>query len=149
LGSADHFLISRLYDFEQLPFHKAVVAFEEALKLTLAELARLKLLRLDRTSVEESISSGRWRRFDDQVALAQIREFHDAATGDKNFEHVMPFVSALLDRKAPKLVHGVEYMERLTKETDAEFEKLKAEVELAGLNACDEMGIDRRLAFTW
>jgi HD superfamily phosphohydrolase len=58
LGAADHFLISRLYDFEQVPFHKAVVGYEEALKRTLAAMINSGAIDLSKKAIQEQVANG-------------------------------------------------------------------------------------------
>ncbi len=149
LGSADHFLLSRFYDFEQLPFHKAVVGFEEALKHTMLGMAEEGMIQLDRASIEGSIASGSWRRFDDQQVLAKIRDFRDLAANDTKFEQVLPYVNAVLDRKAPKLVLAFEYLEQVTAVSSAEFNERVKQVSAAMRRVFDMHGIPASSTFLW
>lgn len=149
LGSADHFLMSRLYDFEQLPYHKAVVGFEEALKVTLQKMSENRHLDFRRENIEKLIKNGTWRRFDDQLFLNKIRDFYDEIDTDPNFEDVLPYTRSLLDRKAPKLAFELDFIENINDATTKKFSEDSKKLEEIASSVCKDMGIDERHVFWW
>lgn len=150
IGSADHFLVSRLYDFEQLPFHKSVVGFEEALKITLRSMMGAGALDLSRSGIKEQISKGKWRRFDDQFVMERIRQFRDdVAESNKKYEEVIPFIDSILNRRAPKLVFSSEFVQQMSEKNDFEFERYFDSIASIVEAVCLEEGVEKHLTFSW
>ncbi|MDP2781585.1 HD domain-containing protein [Devosia sp.] len=149
IGAADHFLVSRLYDFEQVPFHKAVVGYEEALKKTLAAMMRDGALDLSRRAVAGMVADETWRRFDDQTMMGKIRVFKDEISASSPSDQVIPFVDCILNRRAPKLVLDFQYLDRQSEESEEKFDNLAAECSDLATATYWEFGVDPELTFTW
>lgn len=110
VGPADHFLMSRSYDYAQLPFHKAVVGFEEALKKVLAAMHKDGFLDLRRQSLASLIATGEWQHFDDQRIYEAMRSYKSKITGDTSRGDTLLYLRSIFERRAPKLVFSLEYM---------------------------------------
>lgn len=101
LRAADHLLISRVFAYQQVPYHKTVVALESMLEHVLKDLLDDKLLDCSRSVIAKRISEGSWAEFDDAYVLGQIRLAR--ASADKGSSKWLR-ADAVLSRKPPKLL---------------------------------------------
>ncbi len=99
--SADHLLISRFYDYIQIPFNKTVAALEWSLVTCLEELLRREALNCSGKAVEEKILSSEWKHFDDQMVIAHLRNLLPEL---KKGSAIRDHATAILDRKPAKLI---------------------------------------------
>lgn len=100
--SADHFLISRYFDYTQLVFHKTLVGLEEALKDVIGGLIEKGLLDCSGPTMKKRIQNRALSSFDDQWIIALIREAVEKH-GDKD-EIFARKAQCVLMRDAPKMV---------------------------------------------
>lgn len=146
LRAADHFLLCRYFDYQQVAFHKSVAAFELVLKQVVRAMLGAGKLVLDRKKVGEMISGGEWISFDDGYVLGLIREF---STKLKSTDPVQVQCTSILSRKPPKLLGEIE----MIKEDDATNEKQFAHYRRALEKKLDEWAdkysIDRKLWYLW
>lgn len=73
LRATDHLLVSRFYDFLQIPFHKTVAALEWSLEEAVKIMLRDGDIDLSEAGVFSSIGSGMWSSLDDAYLLEVIR----------------------------------------------------------------------------
>jgi hypothetical protein len=106
LKAADHLLISRYFDYQQLPFHKTVVAIELLLEEIFEELFRLGIIDCSALSMLRKVADGSWASFDDQHVTEVFRNFlRDPPSGS---EGVCNKIRAILDRRPPTLLASAE-----------------------------------------
>lgn len=100
LRTADHFLLCRYFDYQQVTYHKTVVAFELVLKDVVSCLLSEGMIKCSADEVSIAITRGEWCQFDDAYIFGKIRELSERTT-----DKVMRVKSrALLYRHAPKLI---------------------------------------------
>jgi HD superfamily phosphohydrolase len=103
--AADHFLLSRFFDYQQITYHKTVAALEWALSDVLTKMLQADILELSADDVTAMIQDGSWRTFDDAHVIGLIRE-HREVLG----EIVRRKIDAVLHRHPPKLLVETEYI---------------------------------------
>ena len=81
LRTADHFLLSRYFDYQQVAFHKTVASLEWILKDLLAALLKDREIDGSARWVEGAIESGAWEIFDDAAVIEKIRRLAVHAEG--------------------------------------------------------------------
>lgn len=100
--SADHFLVSRYFDYTQLVFHKTVVGLEEVLKDVISELISNGVIDCSGKAMKERIINGSYSSFDDQHLIGIIREaISTLGAKDEIFKRK---AISILNRSCPKLV---------------------------------------------
>ncbi len=108
IRAAEHLLVCRYFDYQQVAFNKTVAGLEWLLREVLGELLTRKKIDCSARWVEEAITSGpAWHRFDDSFLLQMIRELANETMNDAEMG---PMVRAILDRNPPKLVGDIEYI---------------------------------------
>jgi HD superfamily phosphohydrolase len=137
-NAADHFLLCRYFDYQQVAFHKTVAALELLLKDVLYAVLRDGFVSASAGSVVDKISSGAWRQFDDAFMLAIIRTY----ARETEDEIARRKARAILQRQTPKLVYG--YHSIGTREKHGEFRILKGVLINELPRWADRYGIDRR-----
>lgn len=106
--TADHFLLSRWFEYQQMIYHHTV----QAAAATLQDVLQAALERQDpdgedhlpscnRARIEKMISEGDWPNFDDNRALDAIRQLRDK-TSDNEIEDKC---RAILERRLPKVAY--------------------------------------------
>ena len=106
LRAADHFLLCRFFDYQQVAFHKTVAAMELVLGDVIAAMCNEGRLRLGKATVDEMITTGAWSVFDDAYMMGLIREHYaEAVDGSKQR------AAAIIERTPPKLVWESEFFE--------------------------------------
>jgi len=98
--AADHFLVSRYFDYTQVAFHHTVVALELALERVIELLFKEGDLDCSGAAMRARIADKIWSIFDDQyLALAMRTKLK--TTKDPIHK---AFLMSVLDRRPPKLV---------------------------------------------
>jgi len=108
LRAADHFLLCRYFDYQQVTYHKSVVGFELVLKDVISALLEAELIDCSAPTISKQIRSGSWNEFDDAFMLGKIRDL-SRQTGDKNLKAK---AISILNRFPPKLVAETELIQR-------------------------------------
>ncbi len=107
LRAAEHLLLCRYFDYQQVAFHKTVAGLEWLLKDVLGELLTKRLIRCSEPEVIRKIKSAReWYSFDDGHVVERIRDLRR----DTNKQTVRWMCDAILHRAPPKVVGEVEYI---------------------------------------
>lgn len=105
MRTAEHFLVARFFDYQQVVFHKTVAAFEWLLRDLITELLDRGALDCSPGGVKQMIDTGIWAELDDVRMMNMIRELRsddDAVVAAK--------AAALLDRNPPRQVAAIEHL---------------------------------------
>ena len=105
LRAADHMLVSRYYDYMQLPYHKTVAAFEQSLKKVIEFLLDSGDIKCSAIDITEKITCTEWASFDDQNLVHFIRK------ANPNNDVIKKHIESVLKRQPPKLVFCKEKVE--------------------------------------
>ncbi|WP_406867654.1 HD domain-containing protein [Paraburkholderia fungorum] len=112
IRAADHLLVSRYFDYLQVPFHKSVVALEWSLRVVIRELLNRGKIACSGSDVAAMAKDGRWRNFDDNAILHEAREMSKDLLGHRTRpdrdDGVIAHISAILHRTPAKLVASYE-----------------------------------------
>ena len=106
--TAEHLLLCRYFDYQQISYHKAVASLEWALKEVLAELLKLEMIRGTADWVRDAIKSGEWSSFDDPFVTSKIIELRSRS---ETSPAVIALCDAVLKRNPPKLLAEIESIE--------------------------------------
>ena len=106
--TAEHFLLCRYFDYQQISYHKAVASLEWALQEVLTELLRAESIHGTKERIIESIKNGHWCQFDDPFIINKIREHRNSATSGPS---VTALCDVVLKRNPPKLMAEIESVE--------------------------------------
>lgn len=117
IRTADHFLLSRFFDYQQVSFHKTVAGLELVLKDVLDYLLKRKLLDCSSSSVKRMIEKREWSGFDNTFVLSKMRQLEEE-TQDSDLGLKL---ESLLRRNPPRLVGSIEYLDHRDRKN--EFKK--------------------------
>ncbi|TWB64239.1 HD domain-containing protein [Nitrospirillum viridazoti] len=145
--AADHLLVSRYYDYMQVPFNKTVVALEWSL-ISCIEALLQEDLDLSASKVKEMIASGEWSNFDDQHLFEQFRKKNKEIKDklDEDSLVLKDHVGAILNRKAPKLVCG---WDSIDSKSESMHAKKSDNVKKACEEVIKEMGLNKNRVHIW
>ncbi len=106
LRTADHLILCRFFDRQQVAHHKTATAFELLLKDVIKDLLRLpdSPVATSPTDVTKLIKNGRWYEFTDSFVMAQIADLARETKDDL----VRLKANAVLRRQPPKLLVEME-----------------------------------------
>lgn len=107
LRTAEHLLLGRYFDYQQVSFHKTVAAFEWILKDVTAALLASGRLDCSVSGIERMIETGEWYKFDDPYVLTKIRDLEGECDTDDDV--LSAKIHSLLRRAPPKLIGGIEH----------------------------------------
>lgn len=123
IRAAEHLLVCRYFDYQQVAFNKTVAGLEWLLREVLGELLTRKKIDCSATWVENAISTGSaWHRFDDSLLWQTIRDLASETTEDAE---IGPMARAILERIPPKLVGDIEYIAGRDEEAKRNFRRMK------------------------
>lgn len=108
LKAADHLLVSRFFDYQQVPFHKTVVAIELLLEDVLTQMFKAGAIQCSSADMLKRILDGSWASYDDQYMVVGFRSFIQDGDNQKRYPDLIRKIRAILERKPPKLVWGLE-----------------------------------------
>ncbi len=141
LRTADHLILCRFFDRQQVAHHKSATAFELLLKDVIASLLLLpdSAVATSPKDVTTRIKNGEWYEFTDSFVMTQIVKL-GRESGD---ELVRQKASSVIRRKPPKLLADMErFASRYSderkrfrlevKEVKRQVKVLEDEMELAG-----------------
>ncbi len=101
LRAAEHFLLCRYFDYQQVAYNKTVAGFEWLLKDSLRALIKHGAIKCGAGDVKKMLNSGDWRYFDDH----KIMELMRTASSDVTYSDSEKMkLSAILDRRPPCVV---------------------------------------------
>lgn len=110
MRTAEHYLLSRYFDYQQVAFHKTVAGMEWILKDLLAALLELNQVQGTAAWVSSAIADGSWASFDESFVIDRIRQL-TSLTEDRLIRQK---VKALIERRPPKLLMEVEHIDHLS-----------------------------------
>lgn len=144
--TADHFLLCRYFDYQQISFHKTVAAFELVLKDVISALLQTEKIKGASEDVRAMIAAGTWRRFDDNHVTHKIIELADDEALDENLRLK---TRSILERRAPKLIYSKEYLK--SRDTSERQNLLYREKTIRGKipEWAEEFKIDASLWYVW
>ena len=143
LRTAEHFLLGRYFDYQQVSFHKTVASLEWVLSDVVKEMLRLKKFDCSRLGIEAMVANGRWRDFDDSYVMRLAKDLE----GESMPEHIRAKFMALTQRIPPKLIGSFEFFADREKEEDHNFRTYFLTNLCAELS--EEFGINRELWYVW
>ena len=143
LRTAEHFLLGRYFDYQQVNFHKTVAALEWVLGDIVKELLRLGKVDCSRLGVENMIAKREWHDFDDSYVVRLIKDLE----GESISEHMRDKVRALTKRIPPKLIGSFEFFGDRENEEGHNFRTNFLASLCADLS--EEFGIHRELWYVW
>lgn len=129
IRAADHLLVSRYFDYLQVPFHKSVVALEWSLRVVIRELLNRGKIACSADEMVRRVKDGKWRTFDDNAILHKARELADEIAGHRTRPDrdngVWLHTLSILHRNPAKLVAFSEVVtpENATPEVDVALVK--------------------------
>lgn len=103
--AAEHMLLGRYFDYQQVAFHKTVAGLEWVLKDLVAVLLDEGRLPGTRGDIAEAVRSGEWRRFDDVSVMNQIRRLPRETNVGYS---VIAKCRSLINRNPPKVLASFE-----------------------------------------
>lgn len=144
LRTVEHFLLQRLFAYQQIAYHKTVAAFEQVMEQVLEMLLDRQLLDCSADWVSGAIESGEWRQFNDGMVmdriaqLAKMLDFEGSA-------HTK--VMSILKRKPPKLLFSTEFFGERGDESGFLNVKKAAEVLVGQLS--EKFSVPLDLFYVW
>ncbi|MCV0352567.1 MAG: HD domain-containing protein [Nitratireductor sp.] len=142
--AADHLLVSRFYDYMQVPFNKTVAALEWSLTSSLRRLLEVGELACSGADVEDMVKSGRWKDFDDQHVIERFRALNgSSAISPVERDHI----AAILDRRPAKLIAGWDEVISHDQKGGSPIKKYAANKLLS--EVAQELSLDERRLFIW
>ena len=132
MRAAEHLLLCRYFDYQQVSFHKTVAAMEQVLNDAVGALLESDALDCRPETLEAMIADGRFYGFDDAHVTGLMRA---ALNRDDTNEAQRLVFASVLERRPPKLVASREllgspaehastfaWMERVAREKKDEWE---------------------------
>src|SRR5262249_38691912 len=106
LRTADHFLLCRYFDYQQVSYHKTVAGLEMVLKDVLSLLLERNVFDCSPSGVAGMIANGTWHSFDDGHVIEAMRRLPiDELTEPQRLK-----IAAILERRPPKLLWSQEWL---------------------------------------
>jgi len=110
LRAADHLLVSRYFDYLQVPYHKSVVALEWSLRVLIRELLERGEIACRTRDMRAKVDKGEWTHFDDGHIFTRAGKLAQALR-KKSAERdigVTKHIEAVLHRVPASLVASYE-----------------------------------------
>lgn len=112
LRAADHLLVSRYFDYLQVPYHKSVVALEWSLQVVIRSLLSRGVFNCTRNQMIAMIKNSEWHHFDDGKLLASARQLktnlENHVHRTQNEDGIRAHINAILHRRPAKLIASKE-----------------------------------------
>ncbi len=144
MRTAEHFLLGRYFDYQQVTFHKTIAALELVLKDVIEALLQKGSIVCSAEWVTNAILDGKWKDFDDPYILKKILKICDGSSSDTIMKTK---ARAILHRIPPKLICESEYIDSIESVDDF---LTKRQAVLDKVNLCAKrFKIDRRLWYIW
>jgi hypothetical protein len=145
MRTAEHLLFARYFDYQQVAYHKTVVAFEELLKSSLKDLIVQGPLDCSKETIEAAVCDpDEWLCFDDARIWGMIRELAGGGGG----EPPVLRAKALTRRRGPKLVGWAEFFS-LRNDNRRDLLDLLTQVKRAVPVTASVGSIDESLVWVW
>jgi hypothetical protein len=114
MRAADHLLVSRYYDYMQVPFNKTVAAVEWSLVSCINKLLKIGKLDCSAQNMICQIQSGDWYNFDDQNVFEKLRELVGELSTSTLEEDIVirDHARAILNRRPAKMIAAWEEIKK-------------------------------------
>src|SRR4028118_98227 len=146
IRAADHLLVSRFYDFMQIPYQKTVAALEWSLEEAVIHLLRHRVLMLSEADMSGMIGNGTWAEFDDGALLGLMRSALRNATPGPADEIGFAHIAAVLQRKPAAIVYNWECLvDFMSNEQETREALLRYKVR----DAAKDLSLDERRFTVW
>lgn len=143
LRAADHLLVSRYYDYTQLPFHKTVAALELSFEFIIKRLLEGKL-DCSSKKMTDIVKEGDWKDFDDQHLINLMRKIR--RKNNKKDKGLIKHISSVVDRKPAKMVFNYE---NISEDDEAKVKLIKKMIEEKIKNWAVDFNIPEYAWSTW
>jgi uncharacterized protein len=144
--AADHLLMSRFYDFMQIPYQKTVAALEWSLEESVIYLLRKKVLKLSEKDIISKLQDGTWFHFDDGHLLEVMRKQQRKRKSSGDDLVALDHLSSVLNRQPAKMVYDWECLLEIgNKEQDTKEELLGYKIN----EVCKKLSLDRKRFTVW
>ena len=143
LRTAEHFLLARYFDYQQVNFHKTVAALEWALHDVINEMLNLQLFDCSPSSIRDMIASGEWYCFDDLEIWHFVRELESQVLP----EPLRAKLNTITRRIPPKLIGSFEFLGDRTHFSQHNF-GVRLLTDLSN-RLSEEFGIHKDLWYVW
>ena len=144
LHTAEHFLLSRYFDYQQINYHKTVAAFEELLKDIVVILLKKGKIDCSRSGILEMVQHEKWYHFDDSYILQKIQELKQNRVGNV----IDVKVDSLLRRVPPKLIGSIEFIDDRNQGRDLHSRNIR-DLQRVSDKLSEEFNIPRELWYVW
>lgn len=142
LRPAEHFLLGRFFDYQQVAFHKTVKGLEVILKELAVELHKSGQIDLSNEGLEAMIQQGKWWDFDDDFVMGLIKEaFYNSEDDILRLK-----ANCLIHRQPPCLLASMEVIDQRTRAHAFKLQVKKCDDEIARI--AESHGLSGRL-LTW
>ncbi|MFM0561415.1 HD domain-containing protein [Paraburkholderia sediminicola] len=133
IRAADHLLVSRYFDYLQVPFHKSVVALEWSLRVVIRELLNRGKISCSADEMVSQVQDGKWRTFDDNSILHEARTLaHELATHrtrHRRDDGVLAHIAAILHRSPAKMIASYEAVSPSDVPTEIDATKIQGVID--------------------
>lgn len=146
LKTADHFLLCRYFDYQQVAFHKTVAGLEGVLKDVLTAMIEAAFIDGSAEDVMASLQEGRWAEFDDALVIQKMRVFAQAKETPSTQRLK---ANAILNRTPPKLLVDYEVIRPRTEAEKRRFRGVKQAVQEKLKQWAAEFALDLSLWYVW
>ena len=143
LRTAEHFLLGRYFDYQQVNFHKTVASLEWALRGVINALLSSGAIDCSPNAIERKIERGEWPHFDDYEIWRLVRELEN----ETHSETIRAKTRAITRRVPPKLIGSVEFFGNRNRL--AEYNLYMQFLNRTCDDLAIELGIDRELWYMW
>lgn len=146
LRTAEHLLLCRYFDYQQVSYHKTTVGFECLLKRLFRRLLEKKRAHCSPVDIKEMIRRDTWKGFDDESVLNLIRSVFLGA-GESAGSPFRLMATALLERRPPGLLGEIEQL--IHRDDRDEFQAKQAEIQRWIMSGGKGIRNARTLVFEW
>lgn len=143
LRTAEHFLLGRYFDYQQVNFHKTVAALEWALNDVINALLASGKLDCSPTGIRHIITTGEWAHFGDLKILGLVRDLETSTLHDVTKAKVR----AVTRRIPPKLIGSIEFFADRSRITEYNLHMQFLNIICNELSSV--LGIHRDLWYVW
>lgn len=147
IKSIDHMLLARFHDYQQVVYHKTLIALEWSLKEAIKHCIKVNDngIEIEKSVLIRKIESGEIKGFDDFKFTEAFKQAHSHCSVNKETSALL-HLDAILHRKPAKQVfYSQEYMDP----TNKSHEELMSRVEEVLENYCSENSLDRSNFHVW
>ena len=148
LRAADHFLISRYFDYTQMTYHKTVAGLELVLQEVIRALLERGDLNLSREWLLDAIQNGSFAFVDDNLVFSKMKETLRRLTSSSRDQVLKKQIESIIYRRPPKVVWTMQQF--TSRDDEASNHELYLELIRNKIpDLASRFSIDRRLWYLW